>query len=163
MASKSNSDRLAPVSVAGRSINEFCNTNYSGSGTPEKRSSSSPCLNGHEESPRKTRRGAADANGAEDDCEAVAVSVVTGRISDNYSIDDDCKEDATVEDVTVAVTGKKNALRGKVWRSRSGGDYVRYRCIDDGTDYRPGGKTTRILLTLLLCCAPSNNTSNKTH
>jgi hypothetical protein len=45
--------------------------------------------------------------------------------------------DTICEDVSVAVTGKKN-IRGKVWRARNG-DYVRYLCVDDGADYRPGG------------------------
>ena len=44
------------------------------------------------------------------------------------------------EDVTVAVAGKKNAVRGKVWRLPRNGDYLRYRCLDDGCEYRPGGK-----------------------
>ena len=146
MASKNNSDRIVPVvSVAGRSVNQYGNTNYNVNGTPEKRTSSSVCINGSlKESPRKTvtRRGTTDVNEAEEndgeECEAGAVTVVTGEMSD-CAIEDDCKEDATVEFVTVPVTGKKNALRGKVWRSRNGGEYVRYRCIDDGIDYRPGG------------------------
>lgn len=51
-------------------------------------------------------------------------------------------EGAVCEDVTVAVAGRKNALRGQVWRARNG-DYVRYRCVDDGSVYRPGGKVPR--------------------
>lgn len=135
MTSKNNPDRLTPVTIAGRSVSS--NIKNSFSGTPEKRNSSSVCTNGSKDS-RKTRQ-AFDVNGAEenDGDKVGAVSVVAREISDCAV--DDCKEDATVEDVTVVVTGKKNVLRGKVWRSRSGGDYVRYRCIDDGIDYRPGG------------------------
>ena len=40
----------------------------------------------------------------------------------------------------MTVAGKKNALRGKVWRARNG-DYLRYRCVDTGYDYRPGGQS----------------------
>ena len=52
----------------------------------------------------------------------------------------DSDESAVCEDVSVTVAGKKNAIRGKVWRVRNG-DYVRYRCVDDGCEYRPGGKS----------------------
>jgi len=57
--------------------------------------------------------------------------------------EEDLLHQTTCEDVSVTVAGKKNAIRGKVWRARNG-DYLRYRCIDTGSDYRPGGESSLI-------------------
>ena len=113
-----------------------------GKGTPEKAASAD---NG---SPRKTRlrRGGAGGdhsrssrNGAAKDGGAAGAGKDENGGDGGSGDTSDSDESAVCEDVSVTVAGRKNALRGKVWRARNG-DYLRYRCIDDGSEYRPGGK-----------------------
>ena len=111
------------------------------------------------ESPRKTRaeqsrsrRGPAAADDGHP------------RVKDNEGDDtlSDSDESAVVEDVSVTVAGKKNAVRGKVWRMRNG-DYVRYRCIDDGCEYRPGGKSTPHLIDSARRCSSQKRDTSRRH
>jgi hypothetical protein len=46
---------------------------------------------------------------------------------------DECEE----EDVITHVVGKKPLL-GKVWKEKSRGDYIRYRCYNYGIEYKAG-------------------------
>lgn len=152
-ASKSGLDRSATGSGAlasSRAIqaatsNDTVSVNSSSKGTPEKRSSPA-CGNG-ESSPRKVLRrrvGAGTAKNEEEDDDDQDSEAVTQPDEMNGGVvedsDNNYATDTVCEDVSVAVTGKKNAMRGKVWRARNG-DYIRYLCIDDGSDYRPGGKS----------------------
>ena len=50
-------------------------------------------------------------------------------------------EGVIVEDVVMHVAGRKGPLRGSVWKS-SEGEYIQYKCVDDGVIYRPGGEST---------------------
>ncbi|KAI9560663.1 hypothetical protein GHT06_011613 [Daphnia sinensis] len=106
--------------------------------TPEKRNS--PACS---DSPRKALRRRAAKTENEDDDEEADVATPPDETNDYpvVAAEDNVVSSAMVvdtvcEDVSVAVTGKKN-IRGKVWRARNG-DYVRYLCVDDGADYRPG-------------------------
>lgn len=138
VASKSSLERPATGSglSTSRAIQTTNNDNAINSkNTPEKRNSPA-CTNG--ESPRKLlrRRGGKTEDDEDEDVETVTPSEVV----DQFSIEDENtggNVETICEDVSVAVTGKKN-IRGKVWRARNG-DYVRYLCVDDGADYRPGG------------------------
>ena len=67
-----------------------------------------------------------------------ATSSGSSRMTSSSSLPTSSDATLVCEEVSVAVTGKKTAIRGKVWRARNG-DYVRYLCVDDGADYRPGG------------------------
>lgn len=103
------------------------------------------------ESPRKTQRrprgtGSKTEDGG-DDLEPAGSSTRTDVVLSENGADNGCDADVICEDVTVAIAGKKTALRGKVWRSRNG-DYIRYRCIDDGAEYRPGGN---LLIHIMRC------------
>ncbi len=125
------------LSSAGRAIQPTHSDSVNNSkNTPEKRNSPAACGNG--ESPRKLlrRRG---VKTEEDDDEDLLETATPPEVVDDGPIEDERggSVDTICEDVSVAVTGKKN-IRGKVWRARNG-DYVRYLCLDDGADYRPGG------------------------
>ena len=137
VASKSSLER--PATGSGLSASRAIQTTTSDSvnnskSTPEKRNSPA-CSNG--ESPRKLlrRRGVKTEEEDDEDIETVTPPDVVG--GDCPIENDGGNVDTICEDVSVAVTGKKN-IRGKVWRARNG-DYVRYLCVDDGADYRPGG------------------------
>ena len=43
------------------------------------------------------------------------------------------------DDFAMAVAGKSRVVRGRGWRDADG-EYVRYRCFDDGIEYLPGGE-----------------------
>lgn len=108
-----------------------CNNDINNSkNIPEKRNSPSTCV---ESSPRKILRRRAIKTEEDEDTE----SEINPDDIINYPVEDENVVDTVCEDVSVAVTGKKN-IRGKVWRARNN-DYVRYLCVDDGADYRPGG------------------------
>ncbi len=149
VAGKSGLDRSAAGSGPGASRaiqpanNDMVSVNNSKS-TPEKRNSPA-CGNG--ESPRKVlrRRGVKTEEEEDEDSETVipADDMSDGPVEEDNN-GGNVVVDTVCEDVSVAVTGKKNAIRGKVWRARNG-DYVRYLCVDDGADYRPGGTVYLII------------------
>ncbi|KZS22035.1 Grunge-like protein [Daphnia magna] len=146
VAGKSGLERSATGSglSAGRAVqpsNSDIIISNANKNTPEKRSS--PACS---ESPRKTlrRRGVKTEDDDDEDADMAATTTTTtpaDETNDYYPVAEDnvaatAVVDTVCEDVSVAVTGKKN-IRGKVWRARNG-DYVRYLCVDDGADYRPG-------------------------
>lgn len=144
---------------AGRAIQATNNDSVNNSkSTPEKRSSPA-CSNG--ESPRKLlrRRG---VKTEEDDDEDLETGTPPEVVDDGPIEDENARGnvDTICEDVSVAVTGKKN-IRGKVWRARNG-DYVRYLCVDDGADYRPGGMLFFILALAEHCFSSREIFSNQT-
>jgi hypothetical protein len=137
VAGKSSAGTGSGLSSAGRAIQptNSDSVNNSSKNTPEKRNSPAACSNG--ESPRKLLRRRGVKTEEEDDEDLVETPP---EVVDDCPIEDERgggNVDTICEDVSVAVTGKKN-IRGKVWRARNG-DYVRYLCVDDGADYRPGG------------------------
>lgn len=89
--------------------------------------------------PRRPRGAKPDEGGDEAESAGCSSNARNDVMHSENGEDNGVEPDATCEDVSVAVAGKK-ALRGKVWRARNG-DYIRYRCIDDGSEYRPGGNT----------------------
>lgn len=163
VASKSGLERSSAGSglAVGRAIqatnNDTVSVNNSKS-TPEKRntsacgssgssgsssSSSHSTTNSAVESPRKVLRRRVGGKVEEEEEDDSETATPTAEEMSDSPVDDADNNsvghvDTVCEDVSVAVTGKKNAIRGKVWRARNG-DYVRYLCIDDGADYRPGG------------------------
>ncbi|KAK4005475.1 hypothetical protein OUZ56_007185 [Daphnia magna] len=157
VAGKSGLERSATGSglSAGRAVqpsNSDIIISNANKNTPEKRSS--PACS---ESPRKTlrRRGVKTEDDDDEDADMAATTTTTttpaDETNDYYPVAEDnvaatAVVDTVCEDVSVAVTGKKN-IRGKVWRARNG-DYVRYLCVDDGADYRPGGTCLFVFFVL---------------
>ena len=43
-----------------------------------------------------------------------------------------------MEEIRQSVNGKSKHSIGKAWKSRSSGDYLRYRCYDRNVEYKPG-------------------------
>ncbi|KAK2724084.1 hypothetical protein QYM36_002435 [Artemia franciscana] len=91
-------------------------------GTPRKtRSSSSPAMDKDEES---TSNSAAETKNR-DSC-------------DNSSTETTEEEEVlTEEEIMINLHGKKQGIRGRAWKNGDG-DYLRFLCLDDGCDYRPG-------------------------